>query len=237
MPADHPHRPRAHPPVGRGRARLPPGAGHQRRRGRAAGLGRPADSAGQMPVRFPRLGGWRRFAARLRSRGGRRPHQALAIYRLRRPITIERDDCARGPLVARRRARRRRPPPGRRSAGAGSAPPARAGASGWLEHRLRLGVCRRPRRAWRHPLARMQCGRTERRQLHQGLLRRPGKYRADELAAPRSTGGWWWSKATATRPRVASLIPSSACRSSTRGVDAIPDNAIVPAWLQAAITA
>ena len=64
----------------------------------------------------------------------------LAIYRLRRPIRIERDDSAGRALVAGRRARASPTRACRRSAAAGSAP-ADEPATGWLEHRLRLGVC------------------------------------------------------------------------------------------------
>ena len=80
---------------GRGRARFPPGAGHQRRHRRAAGLGGAAHPAGQMPVRLPRLGGWRRPAARLRGRCGRRPGQAALAL----PAAAH-DPIARDPSLA-----------------------------------------------------------------------------------------------------------------------------------------
>ena len=63
----------------------------------------------------------------------------LAIYRLRRPIRIERDAVAGGALVAGRR-RHARTRASRRWASAGS-DRLTTRRSGWLEHRLRLGVC------------------------------------------------------------------------------------------------
>ena len=63
----------------------------------------------------------------------------LSIYRLRRPIAIERDRRARRALVAgRTRARPIRACP---SSASRWLAPAGEPATGWLEHRLRLGVC------------------------------------------------------------------------------------------------
>ena len=92
-----------------------------------------------MPVRLPRLGR-RRGSALLDCEAEAADDliKRLAIYRLRRPIRIERDPSLAvhwSPDGGRRRAR---------SAAAGAwrrwlaAPEP---ASGWLEHRLRLGVC------------------------------------------------------------------------------------------------
>ena len=105
----------------------------------------------------------------------------LTLYRLRRPDRHRARPVARRPLVARRTtgARSRAFP---RLAAAGSAgpddPAQRLARASPAPRRLR-----RPRRARRPALARMQCGRIARRQFLQGLLRRPGKHRAHELAA------------------------------------------------------
>ena len=206
------------PPVRRGRARLPAGAGHQRCRGRASGVGRAADAAGQMPVRFHRLGGWRRPAARLRSRGGRRPDQA-PVDLPPAPADPDRARRRRWPCIGRSTATRAFPiralPS---SAAAGSRQPAspaeRLARAPPAPRRLR-----RPRRARRHPLARMQCRRTERRQLHQGLLRRPGKYRPDELARRRSTAGWSSSRPTRQARARASDYPELRLAVEHRRVD------------------
>ncbi len=56
-------------------------------------------------------------------------------------------------------------------------------ASGWLGTSPAPRGLRGAGRARRHPVARMQCGRAQRRQLLQGLLRRTGEHRPDELAA------------------------------------------------------
>ena len=178
----HPHRPRRRPPLRRRRARLPAGAGHQRLSRRPlpvwTGLLTPqgkclfdfivwADGDDLLldceaeRGRRSRSSGWRSTACAARSRSS--ATTALAVHwspdggRACRPASAS----ARHALA---RARRR----SRRGLARASPPPRRH---------------RRPRRARRHPLARMQCGRAERRQLHQGLLRRPGEYRADELAA------------------------------------------------------
>ena len=76
--------------------------------GRAAGLGRAADAAGQMPVRLHRLGGWRRPAARLRSGGRGRPDQAAVDLPPAPADPIERDPTFGRSLVA---GRRRAPDP------------------------------------------------------------------------------------------------------------------------------
>ena len=177
---NHPDRPRRRPPVRRGRARLPAGAGDERRGRRAAGLGRAADAAGQMPVRFHHLGDGDDLLLDCEAEAADDLVKRLAIYRLRRPIrssattslAVHWSPDGRG--VARSAPCRARQPlacaGGRAGERLARAPPA--------PRRLR-----RPRRARRHPLARMQRRRAERRQLHQGLLRRPGEYRADELAA------------------------------------------------------
>ena len=80
----------------------------------AAALGRAADARRARPVRLHPLGRRRRRAGRLR--GARRRTtlaKRLALYRLRRPIAIEREDGACGPLVAGRRRGRRRSAPAR----------------------------------------------------------------------------------------------------------------------------
>ena len=178
--------------------------------------------------------GRRRPAARLRSRSRRRfdqaPRRSTACAA---PIGIERDpslavhwslDGGEGvpdprlpelgrrwlaPAVRSRRRLARASPPPRRH--------------------------RRPRRTRRHPLARMQCGGTERRQLLQGLLRRPGKHRADELAA-KVNRRLVVVEGRATGPRTRARISRAglAGRSSPRRR---PRRRHHPDWLQPSITA
>ncbi len=158
----------------------------------------------------------------------------LAIYRLRRPIAIERDDALAvhwsrdgdegvpDPRLA-ELGRRWLAPAGEPAAGLARASPA--------PRRLR-----RPRRARRHPLARMQCRRTERRQLHQGLLRRPGEYRADELALQGQPPAGRGRRPPSPARAPASHYPELGLAVEHRRVDDL-DGAIIPDWLQASITA
>ena len=135
----------------------------------------------------------------------------LAIYRLRRPIRIERDD-RRWRCIGRRTARASPIRGCRSSAAAGSALPTSRQPAG--SSTACASAYRRPRRARRHALARMQCGRAERRQLHQGLLRRPGEYRADELAAEGQPPAGRGRDGEAGPAHARRTIPSSAWRSS-----------------------
>ena len=79
----------------------------------------------------------------------------------------------------------------------------------------------------------MQCGRTERRQLHQGLLRRPGKYGADELAAEGQSAA---RRRAETRSRAATriLYEDLGLAVEHRRVDDLAD-AIIPQWLETAL--
>ena len=79
----------------------------------------------------------------------------------------------------------------------------------------------------------MQCRRTERRQLHQGLLRRPGEYRADELAAEGQPAAGRVDGTAATRTRVD--YPELGLSVVHARVDALPANAIIPDWLKEAL--
>ena len=104
-----------------------------------AALGRAADPAGQGLVRFHPVGRRRRRADRLRARGRGRLARRLTLYRLRR---ADRDRAASGA----RRSTGRRTARGRaRSAPAALgrrwlAPRRRSRPTGWLAHRLSLGV-------------------------------------------------------------------------------------------------
>ena len=186
--------------------------------GRAAGLGRAADAAGQMPVRFHRLGRWRRSAARLRGRSRRRSDQAPGDLS---PAPPDRASSAihRSPCIGRQDGTRASPDPRLPELGRRWLAPAERARDRLARAPPAPRRLRRPRRARRHPLARMQCRRTERRQLLQGLLRRPGEYRADELAAEgQPPAGRGRDRRRPARAR-ASTIPSSACRSNIAATD------------------
>ena len=202
--------------------------------GELAGLGRAADAAGQMPVRFPRLGRRRRSAARLRSRSRGRSDQAPVDLS---PAPPDPRSSATPSLAVHwsKDGGEGVPDPRLADLGRRWLAPADEPATGWLEHRLRLGVTRRPRRARRHPLARMQCGRAERRQLLQGLLRRPGEYRADELAAEGQPPAGRRVEAGAPDRARASNIRELGLSVEHRARRAIPTNAIIPDWLKASL--
>ena len=140
--------------------------------------------AGQGAVRFHPLGGRRGRAGRLRGASGRGAGAAADALSA---APADRDRAGGEPLRSTGRRDGDEGAPIRacpRSAGAGSRPRTGAGGEGWLAHRLSLGVTegRRRARLRQDALARMQRRRAERRQLRQGLLCRPGEYRADELA-------------------------------------------------------
>ena len=137
----------------------------------------------------------------------------LGLYRLRRKIAIDPVEAlavhwakdGEGPRDPRlpELGRRWLAPPGRRRGGL-ARPPALAG-----RHR---GTGRAGLR--QDALARMQCRRAERGQLHQGLLCRPGEYGADELPLEGQSAAGRRSGRCAGRARPGSTIPSWAWRSS-----------------------
>ena len=148
----------------------------------------------------------------------------LAIYRLRRPITIERDeslavhwspDGSDDPRLA--------------ALGRRWLAPAGEPASGWLEHRLRLGVCEG--RAELGDILWLECNAAE----LNGVSFTKGCFVGQENTARMN----WRQKVNrrlfvveggGERTRVEySEVGLSVVHAR---VDAIPDNAIVPAWLK-----
>ncbi|HEY6047702.1 MAG TPA: folate-binding protein [Sphingomicrobium sp.] len=155
----------------------------------------------------------------------------LSIYRLRRQIRVERD-----PSLAVHWSKDggegvpdpRLPQLGRRWLA-----PADESASGWLEHRLNLGVCEG--RAELGDLLWLECNAAE----LNGVSFTKGCFVGQENTARMNwrqkinrrlfvTIGGGGERARAEYPQVdRSVVPAR--------VDAIPDNAIVPDWLKAAL--
>jgi folate-binding protein YgfZ len=155
----------------------------------------------------------------------------LAIYRLRRPITIARDDSLSvhwakdGNQGA---SDPRLPELGRRWLG-----PADETASGWLEHRLRLGVCEG--RAELGDLLWLECNAAE----LNGVSFTKGCFVGQENTARMN----WRQKVNrrlvvvegdgSERARI--VYPELGLAVAHARSDDIPSNAIIPAWLQPAI--
>jgi hypothetical protein len=155
----------------------------------------------------------------------------LAIYRLRRPITIERDECLtvhwskRGDEGV---ADPRLPELGKRWLG-----PAGEPASGWLEHRLRLGVCEG--RAELGDLLWLECNAAE----LNGVSFTKGCFVGQENTARMN----WRQKVNrrllviegdgGERARIA--YPELGLTVVHARADALPQYAIVPAWLELAL--
>ncbi len=158
----------------------------------------------------------------------------LSIYRLRRPIVIARDEAlavhwspdgeegAPDPRLAAL---------GRRWLAAPDAP-----ASGWLEHRLRLGVTEGA--AELGDLLWLECNATE----LNGVSFTKGCFVGQENTARMN----WRSKVNrrlfvveggGDPARTRAEYPAVDLSVVHARVDAIPDNAVVPDWLQASITA
>jgi folate-binding protein YgfZ len=156
----------------------------------------------------------------------------LSIYRLRRPITIAHDeslavhwakdgDGSADPRLAAL---------GTRWLGATGDP-----ASGWLEHRLRLGVCEG--RAELGDILWLECNAAE----LNGVSFTKGCFVGQENTARMN----WRSKVNrrllvvegggGTRERVE--YPEAGLSVVHARVDAIPDNAIIPDWLAPALAA
>ena len=154
----------------------------------------------------------------------------LSIYRLRRPITIERD-----PSVAVHWSDRGDGAPDPRLAELGTRwlAPAGEAAAGWLEHRLRLGVCEG--RAELGDLLWLECNAAE----LNGVSFTKGCFVGQENTARMN----WRQKVNrrlfvtegggGERSRVE--YPELGLSVVHARVDAVPDNAIVPEWLKPAL--
>jgi hypothetical protein len=157
----------------------------------------------------------------------------LSIYRLRRPIRIERDDSLAvhwsredgGSVVD-----PRLPELGRRWLA-----PADEAASGWLEHRLRLGVCEG--RAELGDILWLECNAAE----LNGVSFDKGCYVGQENTARMNwrqkinrrlfvVSGGGGERSRAEYPEVDMSVVHAR-------VDAIPGNAIIPDWLKPALAA
>lgn len=155
----------------------------------------------------------------------------LSIYRLRRKIDIARDDKlavhwspegSSDPRLPALGSRRLAPADG----------PADEPATGWLEHRLRLGVCEG--RAELGDILWLECNAAE----LNGVSFTKGCYVGQENTARMN----WRAKVNrrlvvlegeGERTRVA--YPEIGLSVAHARADAIPDNAIVPDWLKAAL--
>ena len=155
----------------------------------------------------------------------------LALYRLRRPITIERDDSLAVHWTSsgdQGVADPRLPELGRRWLAKVDEP-----ATGWLEHRLRLGVCEG--RAELGDLLWLECNAIE----LNGVSFTKGCFVGQENTARMN----WRQKVNrrlvavagdgGERTRIA--YPELGLAVVHARADAIPDNAIVPAWLEPAL--
>ena len=157
----------------------------------------------------------------------------LALYRLRRPISIARDESLAvhwsldGSEGA---ADPRHPDLGRRWLA-----PAGEGADGWLEHRLRLGVCEG--RAELGDLLWLECNAAE----LNGVSFAKGCFVGQENTARMN----WRAKvnrrlvvvpASGEGPRTRVLHRDLGLAVEHRRLDDL-DDAIIPAWLQASISA
>jgi folate-binding protein YgfZ len=155
----------------------------------------------------------------------------LAIYRLRRPITIERD-----PLLAVHWAKHGNegvPDPRLPELGRRWLAPAGEPASGWLEHRLRLGVCEG--RAELGDVLWLECNAAE----LNGVSFTKGCFVGQENTARMN----WRQKINrrlfvttgdgGDRTRVE--YPEQNLAVVHARVDAIPESAIIPTWLKEAL--
>lgn len=154
----------------------------------------------------------------------------LSIYRLRRPISIERDDS----LTAHwsRTGEEGVPDPRLPELGHRWLGPRDQPSAGWLEHRLRLGVCEG--RAELGDLLWLECNAVE----LNGVSFTKGCFVGQENTARMNwrqkvnrrllvVAGDGGDKARATLPELGLAVIQAR-------TDAIPPNAIVPAWLKAA---
>lgn len=154
----------------------------------------------------------------------------LAIYRLRRPIKIERDDT----LAVHWSLEGEGDDPRLASLGRRWIAPAEEAASGWLEHRLRLGVCE-----GRQELGNilwLECNATE----LNGVSFTKGCFVGQENTARMN----WRQKVSRRLFVVEGNSDKARAHYSGPGlsvvharIDAIPEDAIMPGWLQASISA
>jgi folate-binding protein YgfZ len=151
----------------------------------------------------------------------------LSIYRLRRPITIERDDGLAVHWASDGSGDPRLPELGRRWLA-----PADGPASGWVEHRLRLGVCEG--RAELGDLLWLECNAAE----LNGVSFSKGCYVGQENTARMN----WRQKVNrrvvvveGSGERIRAEYPDLGLSVVHARVDSVPDNAILPAWLEAAL--
>jgi tRNA-modifying protein YgfZ len=151
----------------------------------------------------------------------------LAIYRLRRPIRIERDDSL---AVHWSPTEGDTPDPRLPELGSRWLAPANDPASGWLEHRLRLGVCEG--RAELGDLLWLECNAAE----LNGVSFAKGCFVGQENTARMNwrqkvnrrlfvVMGGGGERARAEYPNVGLSVVHAR-------VDAIPANAIIPDWLK-----
>ena len=156
----------------------------------------------------------------------------LSIYRLRRPITIARDESL---AVHWSKDRDGVTDPRLADLGSRWLAQADAPASGWLEHRLRLGVCEG--RTELGDILWLECNAAE----LNGVSFAKGCFVGQENTARMN----WRSKVNrrllavegggGARERVA--YPEAGLSVVHARVDAIPDNAIIPEWLKPALAA
>ncbi|MES2146853.1 MAG: folate-binding protein [Pseudomonadota bacterium] len=157
----------------------------------------------------------------------------LAMYRLRRPITIERDDGLAvhwSPDGAQGVPDPRLAALGKRWLG-----PASEAASGWLEHRLRLGVCEGA--AELGDLLWLECNAAE----LNGVSFTKGCFVGQENTARMN----WRAKVNRRLvvvegdggERARTVYPELGLAVVHARVEAVPEAGIIPDWLQAAISA
>ena len=155
----------------------------------------------------------------------------LGIYRLRRPIRIDRDDT----LAVHSSLDRREGVPDPRLAELGNRwlGPADEAATGWLEHRLRLGVCEG--RAELGDILWLECNAVE----LNGVSFTKGCFVGQENTARMN----WRQKvnrrivvvpAKTTGPRTRALYPEIGLAVEHRRADDL-GGAIIPGWLQSSL--
>jgi folate-binding protein YgfZ len=152
----------------------------------------------------------------------------LTIYRLRRPITIARDPS----IAAHWSVDGGRPDPRLPDLGSRWLGPANEAAEGWLEHRLRLGVCEG--RAELGDLLWLECNAAE----LNGVSFTKGCFVGQENTARMN-----WRQKVNRRlfvvegpgDRVRTAYPELGLSVVHARVEAVPGNAILPGWLERAL--
>jgi hypothetical protein len=155
----------------------------------------------------------------------------LAVYRLRRPIRIEREPTFSVHWSI--EGSNGLPDPRLAALGNRWLGPADEPASGWLEHRLRLGVCEG--RTELSDLLWLECNAAE----LNGVSFTKGCFVGQENTARMN-----WRQKVNRRLFVIEGVPQERCRAQYpqlnlsvvhARIDAIPENAIVPEWLKDAL--